>query len=162
MSYVELTDEQKKVVWRYVETWRRWRKLPHGYRSFADLENDLAQGSGVMLCGLLLEPGASHVISADAKDPKFFAAIFRDDDSAVPDMTAEELNQARRYIIYAEGTAPIRWWWGSRPFPRRNYTSLGTWTRTASRPLHHWRPERNSVGHRILFGGSFALPGEVE
>ena len=125
MSYVELTDEQKKLVWRYVETWRRWRQLPDGYRSFADLEDDLAQGSGMMLCGLLLEPGASHVISADVKDPKFFAAIFRDDDSAVPEMTAEELNQARQYIIKGEGTAPIRWWWGKPPLPARKLHLVG-------------------------------------
>jgi hypothetical protein len=125
MSKAELNDEQKKVVWRYVETWRRWRKLPHGYRSFADLENDLAQGSGMMLCGLLLEPQASHVISADVKDPKFFAAIFRDADNAVPEMTAEELNQARRYIIYGEGTAPVRWWWPKPPLPAQKLHLIG-------------------------------------
>jgi hypothetical protein len=125
MSKAELNDEQKKVVWRYVETWRRWRKLPHGYRSFADLENDLAQGSGMMLCGLLLEPQASHVISADVKDPKFFAAIFRDADNAVPEMTAEELNQARRYIIYGEGTAPVRWWWPQPPLPAQKLHLIG-------------------------------------
>jgi hypothetical protein len=106
--------------------------------------------------------GASHVISADAKDPKFFAAIFRDDDSAVPDMTAEELNQARRHIIYAEGTAPIRWWWGTSPLPGQKLRLVGDMDTDGEPPLHHWRPERNSVGHRILFGGSFALPGEVE
>jgi hypothetical protein len=125
MSKAELNDEQKKVVWRYVETWRRWRKLPHGYRSFADLENDLAQGSGMMLWGLLLEPQASHVISADVKDPKFFAAIFRDADNAVPEMTAEELNQARRYIIYGEGTAPVRWWWPKPPLPAQKLHLIG-------------------------------------
>jgi hypothetical protein len=110
MSYVELTDEQKKLVWRYVETWRRWQKLPDGYRSFADLEDDLAHGHGMLLCGLLIEPKVSHLIGADVRDRKFFAAIFRDDDSAAPDMTAEELQQARRYIIKGEGTVPVRKW----------------------------------------------------
>jgi hypothetical protein len=110
MSYVELTDEQKKLVWRYVETWRRWRKLPDGYRSFADLEDDLAQGHEMLLCGLLIEPKVSHVIGADIKDRKFFAAIFRDNDSAAPDMTAEELQEARRYVIKGEGTVPVRKW----------------------------------------------------
>jgi hypothetical protein len=44
MNNVEVSDAHKKLVWRYVETWRRWRKLPDGYRSFADLEDDLAKG----------------------------------------------------------------------------------------------------------------------
>jgi hypothetical protein len=76
-------------------------------------------------CCLLLEPGASHVISADVKDPKFFAAIFRDADNAVPEMTAEELNQARRYIIYGEGTAPVRWWWPKPPLPAQKLHLIG-------------------------------------
>jgi hypothetical protein len=117
MSENALSDERKRVVWRYVELWRRFRRLPGGYRSFSKLEDDLAQGCGMLLCGLLVEAQASHVITADVKDPKFFAAIFHDDDSAVPDITAQELQQARRYIIDGEGTAPIRWWWAQPPFP---------------------------------------------
>ena len=119
MSTVELTDEQKKLVRRYVEMWRRWRTLPDGYRSFAGLENDMAQGCGMLLCGLLVEPQSNTIITADVKDPKFFAAIFRDDDSAGPDMTAQELQQARRYIIYGEGTPPVRWWWSKPPISAR-------------------------------------------
>ena len=42
------------------------------------------------------------------KDPKFHAAIFGHDDSPVPDMRPEELQQTRRYIIHGERTAPIR------------------------------------------------------
>jgi hypothetical protein len=52
MNRNELSDEQKKLVWRYVEVWQRFRRLPDGYRSFAKLEDDLAQGSGMFLCGL--------------------------------------------------------------------------------------------------------------
>ena len=110
MSNVEVSDAHKTLVWRYVEAWRRWRKLSDGYRSFDHLEDDLAQAYGMPLCGLLIEPQASHAITADVKDPKFFAAIFRDDDSAVPVMTAEEQRQARRYIIEGKGKVPVRKW----------------------------------------------------
>ena len=64
----------------------------------ADLEQDMAQGYGMLLCGIVLEPQASPVMTAGAKDPKFFAAIFGNDDSATPDMTAYELQQVRRDI----------------------------------------------------------------
>jgi hypothetical protein len=63
MNPHELNDEQKKLVWRYVEIWRRFRRLPDGYRSFAVLEDDLAQGSGMFLCGLLLEAPSSPPMS---------------------------------------------------------------------------------------------------
>ena len=76
------------------------------YRNFAQLEDDLAQRSRMLLCGILIEPQASPVITADAKDPKFFAAIFENDDNAAPDMTPDELKQARRYVIHGEGTVP--------------------------------------------------------
>ena len=49
----------------------------------------------MLLCGLLLEAKATSVITADVKDPKFYVAIFGDDDSAAPDLTTEELHQAR-------------------------------------------------------------------
>ena len=76
MSSNDLTEEQKKLVWRYVTTWRRFRRLPDGYRSFAKLEDDLAQGSGMFLCGLLVEAHSGTVITADVKDPEFHAVIF--------------------------------------------------------------------------------------
>jgi len=108
MNNNDLTEEQKKLVWRYVTTWRRFRRLPDGYRSFAKLEDDLAQGSGMFLCGLLVEAHSGTVITADVKDPEFHAVIFGNDDNAVSDMTTEELQQARGYIIHGEGAVPIR------------------------------------------------------
>jgi len=101
-----LTDEQKKLVWRYVEIWRRFRHLADGYRSFATLQDDLEQGSGMLLCGLLVEAQAHSIITADVKDPKFHAAIFGHDDGAVPDMAPEQLQQARLYIVQGEGVIP--------------------------------------------------------
>jgi hypothetical protein len=117
MNHSELSDEQKKLVWRYVEVWRRFRRLPEGYRSFAELDDDLVKGSGMFLCGLLVEAHSSSVISADVKDPKFHMAIFGNDDSSASDMTAQELQQARRYIIQGHGEAPVRWWWAKPPVP---------------------------------------------
>jgi hypothetical protein len=108
MNPHELNDEQKSLVWRYVEIWRRFRRLPDGYRSFAVLEDDLAQGSGMFLCGLLVEAHSGTVITADVKDPEFHAVIFGNDDNAVSDMNTEELQQAQGYIIHGEGAVPIR------------------------------------------------------
>jgi hypothetical protein len=92
-------------VRRYVEVWRRFRRLPDRQSGFVGLEDDLKKGAGMLLCGLLVAANA-NVITADVKDPKFYAAIFGNDDGAAPDITAEQLDQARRYIIQGEGTAP--------------------------------------------------------
>ena len=108
MDQIELTEEQKSVVRRYLEVWRRFRRLPDRQIGFVSLEDDMNKGSGMLLCGLLVEAQASSVITADVKDPRFYATIFGEDDSAAPDMTTEELHQARRYIIKGEGTAPSR------------------------------------------------------
>ena len=102
----ELSEQQRQIVWRYIEVWRRFRQLPGDTRSFARLEDDLAQGDGMLLCGILVEPHAATVITADVKDPMFFAGIFKNEDSAVPDMTPDEVQQARRYILHGTGTVP--------------------------------------------------------
>jgi hypothetical protein len=104
MNRDKLSEEQQNVVWRYLKVWRRFRRLPEEHRSFVKLEDDLAQGSGMLLCGILIDLEAAAVITADVKDPKFFAAMFENADSAVPDMTPDELKQARRYVIHGEGT----------------------------------------------------------
>lgn len=57
----------------------------------------------MFVCGLLVEPHSSSVITADVKDLNFHAAIFGNDDNAMPDMTLRELQNARRYLIHAEG-----------------------------------------------------------
>jgi hypothetical protein len=106
MDQSELTEEQKDVVRRYLEVWRRLRRLPDRQSGFVDLEEDMNKGAGMLLCGLLLEAQSPSVITADVKDPKFYIAIFGEDDSAAPDLTTEELHRARRYIIQGEGTAP--------------------------------------------------------
>lgn len=117
MSGNDLTDEQIKLVQRYVEVWCRFRRLPDGYRSFARLEEDLAEGSGMFLCGLLVQAEATTVITADVQDPNFHTAIFGNNDSAVTEMAPDELQEARRYIVQGEGEAPVRWWWGKPPVP---------------------------------------------
>jgi len=118
MSRNGLTEEQKALICRYVEVWRRFRGLPDGSsRNFEKLQDDLAQGSGMFLCGLLVQAQSRTLITADVKDPKFHAAIFGNDDSAVSDITPDELQHARRYIIDGEGSARVRWWWGEPPLP---------------------------------------------
>jgi len=105
---IVLTESQKGVVRRYVEVWRRWRP---GIRGFAELERDMENGSKVLVDGITVDDRSElPVIAADARDYRFYAAIFDDDDDAVDDMTSEELDQLRRYILYGSGLIPVRKW----------------------------------------------------
>ena len=108
MAEIALSEEQKGVVRRYVQTWRRWRP---GIRAFAQLEDDLEKRYEVLVDGIAVDnrPGRP-VIAGDAKDKEFHAAIFGNDDGAIPDMTADEVKQARRYIIHGAGAVPVRKW----------------------------------------------------
>jgi hypothetical protein len=100
-----LTEEQKRVVRRYATTWQLWRK---GDRSFDTLEYDMAAGYEVLADRIAVDRKARHGITADAGDPEYHAAIFGNDDAAVPDLTAEELRQLRQYIIRRKGRLPVR------------------------------------------------------
>ena len=108
MAYVTLTEQQKDVVRRYVAAWRRCQP---GIRGFASLEDDMEKCCDVLVDGIAVDdrPGRP-VISADAKDENFYAAIFGKDDDAIPDMTPDNLEQARLYIIRGEGEMPVRKW----------------------------------------------------
>jgi len=114
MAEVSLTEQQKDVVRRYVAVWRRCQP---GIRGFASLEDDMAKCYDVLVDGIAVDtrPGCP-VIRADAKDENFHAAIFGNDDDAIPDMTADELEQARQYILRGEGVMPVRKW----PMPRKS------------------------------------------
>ena len=108
MTEVALSAAQKDVVRRYVETWRRWRP---GIRAFARLEDDMDSCRDVLADGIAVDNRpAGSVIVADDKDKDFYAAIFDGDDEAIPDMTPDELEQARHYIVHGEGTVPVRKW----------------------------------------------------
>ena len=120
MAEVALNDEQQDVVRRYVAVWRRWRQ---GIRGFADLEDHMEQRHEVLVDGIAVDnrPGRP-VIAGDAKDSKFHAAIFGNDDGAIPDMTADELAQARRYILHGLGGVPVRKWRELKLVPRTRIT----------------------------------------
>jgi hypothetical protein len=105
MGKVWLTEKQKRVVRRYATTEQLWRK---GDRSFASLEYDMAAGYEVLADGIAVDRKARHGIIADAGDPEYYAAIFGNDDRAVPDLTAQELRQLREYIIRRKGGVPVR------------------------------------------------------
>jgi hypothetical protein len=104
MGKVWLTEEQKRVVRRYATTWQLWRK---GDRSFASIEYDMAAGCEVLADGIAVDRKARHGITADAGDPEYYAAIFLNDDRAVPDLPPQELKQLRQYIIRRKGGVPI-------------------------------------------------------
>src|ERR1700719_2795812 len=106
-----LTEEQKRVVRRYATTWQLWRK---GDRSLASLEYDMAAGCEVLADGIVVDRRARYGITADAGDPEYYAAIFDNDDAAVPDLTPEKLQQLRQYIIRRKGGVPVP----SRPEPK--------------------------------------------
>jgi len=109
-----LTESQKGVVRRYVEAWRRWRP---GIRGFAEVEMDMENGSKVLADGITVDDRSElPVIAADARDHRFYAAIFDDDDDAIDDITSEELDQLRQYIVFGNGVMPIRKW--RRPKPK--------------------------------------------
>src|SRR5207248_11693728 len=109
-----LTESQKGVVRRYVEVWRRWRP---GIRGFAELERDMENGAKVLADGITVDNRSElPVIAADDRDHRFYAAIFDDDDDAIDDITSEELDQLRQYIVFGNGVMPIRKW--RRPKPK--------------------------------------------
>ena len=109
-----LTESRKGVVRRYVEAWRRWRP---GIRGFAELEMDMENGSKVLADGITVDDRSElPVIVADARDHRFYAAIFDYDDDAIDDITSEELDQLRQYIVFGNGVIPIRKW--RRPKPK--------------------------------------------
>jgi len=43
----ELSEKQKNVVRRYIEVWRRFRRLPDRHHGFTSLEADLARKRSV-------------------------------------------------------------------------------------------------------------------
>jgi hypothetical protein len=77
MDQTELTEQQKGVVWRYAEVWRRFRRLPDRQSGFLDLEDDMKKGSGMLLSGLLVEARAGIVITADVKLTVFYCHLRR-------------------------------------------------------------------------------------
>src|SRR5947209_17934728 len=81
MQFPPLTPQQKDMVWRYAHCAALWRRMGHSRnRSFASLESDMAAGNEILADGIAIDgrPGYPVVIG-DAKDPEFFAAIFRND-----------------------------------------------------------------------------------
>lgn len=121
VAEVSLSEQQKNVVRRYVQTWRRWRP---GIRGFARLEDDLERRAEILVDGIAVDGSPDGpVIRADEKDGSFHAAIFGNNDEAVADMTADELRQARRYIIEGKGEMPVRKWRDARRNPATEVTT---------------------------------------
>ena len=109
MPLAQLTQDQKDTVWRYAHCAALWRRMGHSRnRSFASLESDMAAGNEILADGIAIDgrPGYPVVIG-DAKDPEFFAAIFRNDNGAIPEMRAVDLEQLRQHIIHGEGELPM-------------------------------------------------------
>ena len=109
MLLAQLTQEQKDTVWRYAHCAALRRRMGHSRnRSFANLESDMTAGHEILADGIAVDgrPGYPVVIG-DSKDPEFFAAIFRNDNSAIPEMRAVDLEQLRRHIIEGEGELPM-------------------------------------------------------
>ena len=98
MQVGELKQDEKDLVWRYVHCAALWRRKRH--RTFAGLESDLRAGYEVVVDGIAVgEQSGEPIILSDAKDPEFFAAIFKNDNSAIPEVRALDLERLRGYII---------------------------------------------------------------
>jgi len=68
----------------------------------------MTAGYEIVADGIAIDgrPGYPVVIG-DANDPEFFAAIFRNDNSAIPEMRTVDLEQLRRRVIEGEGELPM-------------------------------------------------------
>jgi hypothetical protein len=76
-------------------TLRAWNKI-------------VSAGYDILADGIAIDETSDHpVIIGDAQDPEFFAAIFRDNNSAIPNMRAADLERLRRFIIHGEGELPM-------------------------------------------------------
>src|SRR5205085_10700061 len=97
MQVGELKQDEKDLVWRYVHCARLWRRKRH--RTFASLESDLRAGYEVVADGIEVgEQSGEPSIISDAKDPEFFEAIFKYDNSAITEEGAIDLERRRGYI----------------------------------------------------------------
>ncbi|MBV8774266.1 MAG: hypothetical protein JO166_18310 [Deltaproteobacteria bacterium] len=102
----ELDENQKNMVWRYAHCAGIWRRKYA--RNFANLASELAAGRGIVADGIAVDASSCHpVVLGDAKDPEFFAAIFKNDNGAVPEMRSLDLERLRRYVINGEGELPM-------------------------------------------------------
>src|SRR3954447_24335021 len=106
MPFSRLTQQQKDTVWRYAHCAGLWRRnADKRYRNFASLEQDMSAGYDIL--GIAIDETSDHpLIIGAAQDPEFFAAIFRDNNSAIPNMRADDLERLRRFIIHGNGELP--------------------------------------------------------
>ena len=106
MGSGDLKNDQKDLVWRYAHCAGLWRRKQG--RNFASLESDMRAGYAIVADGIAIEARQGHpVILTDAKDPAFFAAIFKNDNGAIPEMRALDLERLRGFIIGGEGELPM-------------------------------------------------------
>jgi hypothetical protein len=69
---------------------------------------DITAGYEIVADGLLIDGRPDYpVILGDAKDPELFAAIFKNDDAAIPNMRATDLERLRHFIVDGEGELPM-------------------------------------------------------
>ena len=106
MQSAELKQGQKEMVWRYAHCASLWRRKQG--RNFASLESDMRAGYEIVADEIAVgEQEGCPIILSDAKDPAFYAAIFNDNNTAVPEMRALDLERLRRFIIAGEGELPM-------------------------------------------------------
>src|ERR1043166_7323408 len=74
MAEIALSEEQKGVVRRYVQTWRRWRP---GIRAFAHLEDDLEKRYEVLVDGIAVDNRPDHPVVAAGNDGELAALVPR-------------------------------------------------------------------------------------
>ena len=97
------------VLYRYMLARAYFRKDSHP-ETFAGpvrrgLEYEISRG--VRLFGKIrIDPNASPVITSDAENPDFLAAITGRDDAI--EIAPDDLDKLRRYVLAGEPTLPVR------------------------------------------------------
>src|SRR4051812_975635 len=106
MQIGELKQDEAAMVWRYAHCAGLWRSKQG--RNFASLESDLRAGYEVVADGITVGKEAGEpIILSDAKDPDFFGAILKKDNSAMPEVGALAPGPLGEYFIKGEGDLPM-------------------------------------------------------
>jgi hypothetical protein len=100
---IPMDEEQRRVVYRYLIARVGLRKadLP----PLSDLEYQMKHGFDRLTGGVVVNRNATQPITADDKDPAFYAAVVNGHAEAI-DITPLDLQQTRNFVLHNKGSLP--------------------------------------------------------
>jgi hypothetical protein len=114
------------IPWRYVQVKASYRQVHSAVRSLIrdELEYHIRQGCPAF-DGIVINANAIRPTIVDEWDPDFLDAVVYER-GTVPELNAADLEQARRFVLYDEGTPTsqseppkvVIWPTGGKPSPR--------------------------------------------